>query len=141
MIGLKNEVIGLKLALVLYLPLAVLVLLQLDFDDVFTEEKDTTTRSEFKEAQQAIYKYSKLIYYNILSIFIGIPLSLMWGFINASALFVIVWMIYPTIKLAYVVLYPMIGGAYTITCSSWWAPFVDTCGRLLKQIHVNIKKN
>jgi len=116
------------------------VLLQLDFSNVFTEVEDTYTRSEFREAQQAIYKYSKLIYYNILSIFIGIPLSLLWGLIGALVMFILVWWVNPIIKLSYVTLYPLVSAGYTMLVSPWLVPLVDTFGRLLRQIHITIKK-
>ncbi len=49
----------------------------------------------------AVVVFFKLVIYNVLSFFVGIPLAVFWGMLSAFAMCLLVWVIYPLIKLTY----------------------------------------
>lgn len=116
---------------------------QLDFKEVFTENKSTKVHECIHDCQQSFYKCSKNLFYNIFGLFIGIPLSFIYGFISAIVTFIMVWYVYPVTKYICICYWPILKCTYVVLHVGCMLPCADAMSRCVRhfQFNVNMKSD
>ena len=109
--------------------------MQLTFENLFKEDNDTKIFRELFKCLGLAYKFFKLCLYHIFVIVLGIPLAVIWGIINGIAIFLLVWVWAPLLRLTVVSVYA-VTPAVTVPIQAILAPLFDAIGRVFRQIRV-----
>ena len=108
---------------------------QLDFDKCFYEHRSTKTVKELNTCLNFTYKHIKLIVYVILVVFLGIPFVILYAIFNAFAVFFVVWMYQPLLRVLVMLTYAF-APLVTVPLQAVFTPLVDVNARLFRQIRI-----
>lgn len=109
--------------------------LQLEFDACFHEHKSTKTWPPLHLVTGVMYKYTKLVVYNIFVILIGFIFAFIWAIINGINAFIHVWLWGPALKLTLLWIYA-VTPLVTVPLRAICTPLFDVLARIFRQIHV-----
>ena len=114
--------------------------MQLEFEAVFKEHKSTRTIPLVYKAYGYVFKFTKLILYNLFVIIFGIPLAILWGLQLSLIVFVVTWIYHPGLKIVLLVVNATLP-IVTEPLRALFTPLVDVLARVFRQIRVNTTVN
>ena len=110
----------------------------MEFGDCFEEDRNTITYPALYEVLGVAYKYIKFIVYHFFVVFLGIPLLFIAAIVNGIAVFTLVWIWGPLMKLMVATLYA-VAPVYTVPTQIALTPIMDSFGRVFRQIIIQTK--
>ena len=113
----------------------ILSVFQTDFEKCFQEHKSTETFKPIKKAIGFIFKYTKLIVYNILVIVFGFLFAAIWAIIYGIHLFILIWIWSPLQRLTLITIHFLLP-LTTETLRAVLYPPADAIGRIFRQIRI-----
>ncbi len=116
------------------------VFLQVDFEDVYMEQKNTKIFPPLYRILGLIYKYTKLILYHILVVIFGIPLMILAALINGGLVFLLVWVWGPMLRMALISLLAVIP-IITVPYVAFYSPIADVVARIFRQCRFRVDLN
>ena len=113
---------------------------QLEYDACFHEHKKSKTIRQVHDVLEFIYKWIKLITYHFFVFLIGIPLMIVWAFLNGIMAFIYSWIWSPVLRLSIFWLaaaMPLV----TMPLVAIFKPLADVIGRMFRQIRIKADLN
>ena len=114
--------------------------MQLEFEACFHEHKKTKTIRPVHNVLGVTYKWIKLITYHSFVFIIGIPLMIVWAFVNGIMAFIYSWIWSPALRLSIFWLaaaLPLV----TMPLVVIFKPLVDVSARMFRQIQIKANLN
>ena len=111
---------------------------QLDFYRVIGEPDRSAYSFELlHRGVSKVYYYSKVIIYRFLTIFVGLPLMLIWGLIFGTYTFTMIWILTPVRRLSQSAIVE--SGVYIqAICDAVIAPVFRSVGQIYSSVHTTI---
>ena len=109
--------------------------LQLEYKATFHEHEKTKVLEPVSKVLEIIYRWIKLIVYHFFVFIIGIPLMLMWAFLNGIMAFIYSWMWSPVLRISIFWLAATLPLA-TMPLVTIFRPLIDVAARCLRQIRL-----
>lgn len=107
----------------------------MDFTACFHEHKSTKTIPIVYKINGYIFKYTKLVFYNLLVILFGWASSIFWALQLAMLAFILTWIWRPVLKMVLIVVSSTLP-AVTEPLKILFTPLVDVQARIFRQIRV-----
>ena len=133
--GIPKEYLNVSLAILANLLSSQCILFQLDFEKCFQEHKSTETVQPIKKVIGFIFKYTKLVVYNILVIVFGFLFAFNWAIIYGIVVFTLTWIWSPVQRLTLITIHFLLP-LTTETLRALLYPLADAIGRIFRQIRV-----
>ncbi|OCT85756.1 caveolin-3 [Xenopus laevis] len=114
--------------------------IKVDFEDVIAEPQGTHSFDGVWKASYTTYTVTKFWCYRILSAVIGIPLSIIWGFIFALISFCYIWAAVPCVK-SYQIETQCLGRTFSLCIHTFCDPLFEALGKIFGSIKVTLQKN
>ncbi|KAE8612097.1 hypothetical protein XENTR_v10012720 [Xenopus tropicalis] len=114
--------------------------IKVDFEDVIAEPQGTHSFDGVWKASYTTFTVTKFWCYRILSAAIGIPLSIVWGFIFALISFCHIWAVVPCIK-SYQIETHCLGRIFSLCTHTFCDPLFEALGKIFSSIKVTLQKN
>ena len=108
---------------------------QLDFEKCFQEHKSTETIKPIKKVIGIVFKYTKLVVYNILVIVFGFLFAFLWAITYGIVVFILTWIWSPVQRLTLITIHFLLP-LTTETLRALLYPLADAVGRIFRQIRV-----
>ena len=83
------------------------------------------------------FKYTKLVVYNILVLFFGLPFAILWAFIYGIIVFVLSWIWSPVLRLT-LLAFNAVVPLCTEPFQAMFSPLVDVSARFFRQIRIKL---
>ena len=106
------------------------------FDAFFQEHKSTKSIRVFYTVIGITYNVLRLFFYHFLVIVLGFIFALCFALVNASLVFLHVWLVGPIIKIFIMWVY-VVAPTFFVPVRAVYQPLVDTSARLFSQIKIN----
>ena len=113
---------------------------QLEFEACFHEHEKTKTVVQLHDVLGVVYKWIKLITYHLFVVLIGIPLMIIWAFVNGIMAFLYSWIWSPVLRLSIfwlAAILPLV----TMPLVVIFKPLVDVSARIFRQIRIKANLN
>ncbi len=109
--------------------------MQLEFAATFHEHKKTGLVKPVHDVLGIIYKWTKLITYHFFVFLIGIPVMIMWAFVNGIIAFIYSWLYSPALRVAIFWIAAMLP-LVTMPLVAIYRPLVDATARCFSKIRI-----
>ena len=111
--------------------------MQLEFDKCFQEHKSTYTIPLVYKVIGYVFKYTKLVVYNIFVIIFGFLFAFLWALIYGIVVFVLSWIWSPALRLTLLTVNAILP-AVTEPLRALFMPLVDVSARFFRQIRIKL---
>lgn len=112
---------------------------KVEFEDVIAEPHGTHSVDCVWKATYTTFTVSKYWCYRLLTALLGIPLSLIWGFLFALLSFIHIWTVVPCIKSCLIELQCM-GQLYSLVIHTFVDPLFEALGKIFSRVKVALRK-
>ncbi|XP_071383096.1 caveolin-3-like isoform X1 [Centroberyx affinis] len=112
---------------------------KVDFEDVIAEPDGTHSLDGVWKASYTTFTVSKYWCYRILSAILGIPVSLLWGFLFACLSFCHIWAVIPCIK-SCLIESQCLSRIYSLTVHTFCDPLFEAVGKIFSSVRVVLRK-
>ncbi|XP_056131038.1 caveolin-3-like [Lampris incognitus] len=112
---------------------------KVDFEDVIAEPDGTHSMDGVWKLSYTTFTVSKYWCYRILSAILGIPVSLLWGFLFACLSFCHIWAVMPCIK-SCVIESQCLSRIYSLTVRTFCDPLFEAVGKIFSGMRVALRK-
>uniref|UniRef100_A0A673AI01 Caveolin n=1 Tax=Sphaeramia orbicularis TaxID=375764 RepID=A0A673AI01_9TELE len=112
---------------------------KVDFEDVIAEPDGTHSLDGVWKASYTTFTVSKYWCYRILTAILGIPFSLLWGFVFACLSFCHIWAVVPCIKSSLIEL-QCLSQLYSLVIHTFFDPLFVALGKIFSSITVALRK-
>lgn len=112
---------------------------QVEFEDVIAEPHGTHSLDSVWKASYTTFTVSKYWCYRLLTAVLGIPLSLLWGFLFACLSFCHIWAVVPCIK-SCLIEFQCLGQIYSLVVHSFFDPLFEALGKIFSSVKVALRK-
>ncbi|XP_030425733.1 caveolin-3 [Gopherus evgoodei] len=113
--------------------------IKVDFEDIIAEPAGTYSFDGVWKASYTTFTVSKYWCYRLLSVVLGIPLAVIWGFLFALISFCHIWAVVPCIK-SYVIEIQCVSRIYSLCIHTFCDPLCEALGKIFSSIKVALRK-
>ncbi|KAJ8259791.1 hypothetical protein GJAV_G00173500 [Gymnothorax javanicus] len=112
---------------------------KVDFEDVIAEPDGTHSMDGVWKASYTTFTVSKYWCYRVLSAILGVPVSLLWGFLFALISFCHIWAVMPCIQCC-LIENQCLSRFYSICIHTFFDPLFESVGKICSGIRVALRK-
>lgn len=113
--------------------------LQVNFEDVIAEPAGTHSLDRVWTTSAATFTVAKFCCYRCLTAILGVPLSLIWGFLFACISFCHIWAVVPCIKSCSMES-QCLGRIYSLVLHTFVSPIFESVGKMYSGVKVVLRK-
>ncbi|CAM4576181.1 caveolin-3 [Lepidochelys kempii] len=113
--------------------------IKVDFEDVIAEPAGTYSFDGVWKTSYTTFTVSKYWCYRLLSVVLGIPLAVIWGFLFALISFCHIWAVVPCIK-SYVIEIQCFSRIYSLCIHTFCDPLCKALGQIFSSIKLALRK-
>lgn len=117
----------------------ILSVFQVDFEDIIAEPAGTYSFDGVWKTSYTTFTVSKYWCYRLLSVVLGIPLAVIWGFLFALISFCHIWAVVPCIK-SYVIEIQCVSRIYSLCIHTFCDPLCEAMGKIFNSIKIALRK-
>ncbi|KAG8436060.1 hypothetical protein GDO86_007240 [Hymenochirus boettgeri] len=112
---------------------------KVDFEDVIAEPEGTHSFDGVWKVSYTTFTLSKYWCYRLLSAVLGLPLSIIWGFLFALISFCHIWAVVPCIK-SYLIEIQCVGRTFSLFINTFCSPVFEAIGKIFGSIQITLQK-
>uniref|UniRef100_A0A667WS60 Caveolin n=1 Tax=Myripristis murdjan TaxID=586833 RepID=A0A667WS60_9TELE len=113
---------------------------KVDFEDVIAEPSGTHSLDGVWKTSYTTFTVSKYWCYRILTAILGIPVSLLWGFLFACLSFCHIWAVMPCIK-SCLIESQCVSQIYSLAVHTCCDPLFEAVGKIFSRVRVALHKD